>query len=101
MRHRDEQARAIDIAPTTGAAAPQHAPLAPSSAARWVQCPGSVVMSRAFPDAGDSDESAEGTLAHELAAQALRTGVDPVCDDEEMSAAIAIYTDAVRKAMGG
>ena len=69
-----------------------HAPLAPSSAARWVQCPGSVVMSRAFPDAGDSIEAAEGTSAHEMAKRILTTKEVSYCDDEEMVCGMSLHT---------
>jgi len=93
-----------------------HAPLAPSSAARWVQCPGSVVMSRAFPDdMSDPEASEEGTLAHAVAAGLLRalTSNTPAMDvgafdatpeattcssDEEMFEAVTLYVDRVRAA---
>lgn len=51
-----------------------HAPLAPSSAARWLACPGSVALSAGLPVQGDDDYSGEGDLAHEEAAIALRRG---------------------------
>lgn len=41
-----------------------HAFLAPSSAARWVACPGSAAMEAAYPEQGDRPEAAEGTAAH-------------------------------------
>lgn len=41
----------------------QHSPLAPSSAARWVVCPGSVTMEARFPDEPD-DDSRNGDAAH-------------------------------------
>lgn len=50
---------------------PAHAPLAPSSADRWVNCGRSPSLESAFPDLEDSDESAEGTAAHWLLAEAL------------------------------
>src|SRR4030042_4687940 len=73
-------------------------PLAPSSAARWVQCPGSVAMSQAFPNSGDSEASADGVMAHELAAAWLRADVPPQCDDEEMCDAVDIYVQTVQSA---
>src|SRR4030042_7140487 len=75
-----------------------HALLAPSSAARWVQCPGSVAMSQAFPDSGDSEASADGVMAHELAAAWLRADGHPQCDDEEMCDAVDIYVQTVQSA---
>ncbi|CAK0766792.1 DUF2800 domain-containing protein [Gammaproteobacteria bacterium] len=43
-----------------------HHELGPSSARRWMACPGSVRLSRDIPDTG-SDYAEEGTRAHELA----------------------------------
>lgn len=72
-----------------------HARLAPSSAARWVQCPGSVRMCEAFPDdLSDPEASEEGTLAHELAA-AMVNGEVVTCDDDEMFESAETYRDAV------
>jgi hypothetical protein len=45
-----------------------HALLAPSSASRWVRCPGSVLAQMAVPPEPESEAAREGTLAHELAA---------------------------------
>ena len=44
-----------------------HALLSPSSAYRWMQCPGSVSLCRLFPDES-SEYAKEGTLAHAYAA---------------------------------
>ncbi|MCK9988685.1 MAG: hypothetical protein AzoDbin1_05157 [Azoarcus sp.] len=52
-----------------------HAELSPSSAHRWIACPGSVSACRGLPDSG-SEFAREGTLAHALAALSLDTGRD-------------------------
>ncbi|WP_226623129.1 DUF2800 domain-containing protein [Brucella anthropi] len=53
-----------------------HARLAPSSAHRWMVCPGSIRMQEGLPDSR-STFAAEGTAAHELAAKCLETNTDP------------------------
>lgn len=50
-----------------------HARLAPSSAHRWMLCPGSISMSESIEEA-TSTYAAEGTAAHELAAKCLEEG---------------------------
>lgn len=52
-----------------------HAILSPSSAVRWMACPGSVELTRDLPDTS-SDFADEGTVAHEVAARCLTSGVD-------------------------
>lgn len=47
-----------------------HARLSPSSAHRWMRCPGSVVLSDGTPDRG-SAYAAEGTVAHDFGAKLL------------------------------
>lgn len=54
----------------------EHAPLSPSSAERWVYCPGSVALCRDIPPEPDSEYSLEGTRAHE-AAEAILNGKKP------------------------
>jgi hypothetical protein len=53
-----------------------HAKLSPSGAHRWMRCPGSVALEAPFPD-NSNRYSAEGTLAHDLAAHFLQDAVDP------------------------
>jgi hypothetical protein len=53
-----------------------HARLSPSSAKRWMSCPGSVVMSYGLPDPG-SEHAREGTAAHFLAADCLTNDCHP------------------------
>ena len=52
-----------------------HANLSPSSAHRWLACPGSLVEEAGLPDEG-SQASAEGSAAHFLAAWCLRHDED-------------------------
>ena len=48
-----------------------HSPLAPSSMARTVQCPGSVVMQQRYPEP-DGPAAQEGTAAHWVFAEQLK-----------------------------
>lgn len=52
-----------------------HAKLSPSSAHRWMACPGSVRMESTIPDKG-SDFADEGTAAHFLASECLEGEYD-------------------------
>lgn len=49
-----------------------HAPVAPSSLNRTVQCPGSLPLSQLYPEPEDSPEAMEGAAAHWALEQALR-----------------------------
>lgn len=79
-----------------------HARLSPSSAKRWLMCPGSVKLSEAFPDT-TSSYAEEGTAAHELAEKCLRNKQDAasyasmlgVEVDEEMATGAQLYVDWV------
>jgi len=48
-----------------------HARLSPSSAERWMTCPGSVKLAEGIEDTGSS-YAAEGTAAHEMAERILK-----------------------------
>jgi Protein of unknown function (DUF2800) len=52
-----------------------HAQLSPSSAVRWMACPGSVALCKDLPDTSSSFAD-EGTDAHEVAALCLSLGTD-------------------------
>lgn len=53
-----------------------HAKLSPSGASRWMSCPGSIVLEADFPN-DSSEYAAEGTLAHDIAAQCLEENLSP------------------------
>jgi Protein of unknown function (DUF2800) len=52
-----------------------HVELSPSSASRWLACPGSIALSRSIPEPPSSAAAEEGTRAHALAEAALTCGV--------------------------
>lgn len=52
-----------------------HSKLSPSSASRWLACPGSLTIESDEPTG--SEYAAEGTVAHRLALQCFLLGVDP------------------------
>lgn len=83
--------------------AAEHALLAPSSASRWVRCPGSVLAQMAVPPEPDSEAAREGTLVHELAARLI----DDACrgllaenPDNVVSIDPSITPDMLRAAHG-
>lgn len=78
-----------------------HALFAPSSMARIVQCPGSVLLAAAYPEADDSPEAAEGTAAHWVMAAALEgsklgdTAPNGVPVDDDMTEGAALVAEVV------
>lgn len=90
-----------------------HAKLSPSSAHRWLACPGSVVLESRCPDTS-SAYADEGTAAHELAAKCLTQELDAssfvgstirVGDTDykatlEMAEHVQLYIDYVRSFEG-
>ena len=77
-----------------------HASFAPSSAARWLECPASVGIAAHLPNY-DSDESKEGTRVHKLIETVLGAGgVTPAEEGEGVAYAIELMADYVRQ-LGG
>ena len=89
-----------------GLTAGKHALLSPSSAARWMRCPASVVVTRDMPE-DSSPYAIEGTCAHRLAelllngadgfpadeaARVIAAGVDP----DSLVEPVRVYVDYVR-----
>jgi hypothetical protein len=83
----------------------EHAILAPSAAHRWIRCPGSVRLCRGLPDV-ETEYAAEGTFAHDEAAECLDAPREPELGrtshcgrfkvDEPMIEALGVYLRAVR-----
>lgn len=73
----------------------EHAKFAPSSAARWVACPGSILISEGIVEP-PSESSIEGELAHAVAEAALRGDPPPTDATDEMIDGALIYADYVR-----
>ena len=82
-----------------------HAMLSPSSASRWMVCPGSASLCRhTAPDAGkDKSFANEGTFAHEVAAALLTGNELPKSNDFSASAVadeVRPYVEYVRSLPG-
>ena len=87
----------------------EHSRFSPSSASRWLRCPGSIQQEERFPDKG-SRYAAEGTAAHQLAYVCLQDGkeVDSFLGkviggftvDKAMAEYVQDYIDYVRSHKG-
>lgn len=86
----------------------RHAKLGASSSDRWMNCPGSINMSRGVTERG-SVYAREGTAAHSLAEQCLTRNVNADAYlgmtiegfevDAEMAEAVQVFVDHVRSLM--
>lgn len=86
-----------------------HSPLGPSSADRWINCPGSVGLTAGMPD-NESQYAAEGTVAHHLTEIMRRDGIpvagflDQTVDDilvtKEMVDAVEMFVEHVEETPG-
>ncbi len=88
----------------------KHAKLSPSSALRWLACPGSVALCDGLPDTSSSFADI-GTAAHSLAERCFEYNKDAkffvgetivlgeagVVVDEDMASAVQVYLDYVRR----
>lgn len=64
---------------------------------RWEPCPGSVALSATIEQRVSSVAAEEGTIAHDLAAIWLETGLPPVFPDLEMFQAVGEYVATCNK----
>lgn len=76
----------------------KHASLGASSAHRWAYCPGSVAASADLPNT-TSPFAEQGTVAHDLAELALRTGSSALdhFENQEMAGFVSVYTEYVER----
>ena len=88
-----------------------HAELGASSSQRWMNCPGSVRLSRGMPNISSKDARI-GSCAHAVGEKCLTSGADAITFlgeeiaeyddieiDEEMCESVQVYLDAVRGAI--
>lgn len=85
-----------------------HAELGASSADRWMNCPGSVALSRGLPDP-ETEAAREGTAAHAVAERALLQGksahewigltIEGVEITQEMAEGVMVFVDTVRNSL--
>jgi len=82
----------------------RHSIISPSSASRWLRCPGSVPFTKDMPDRPSKDADF-GTICHDLAARLLIGDQDPVRlkeeAGEEVWEAVQEYVAAVQAAAQG
>lgn len=90
-----------------------HARLSPSAAKRWINCPGSVVLSEQCPPPESSAYAEEGTRAHAVAEAKLKFAIGEITKrqlssiikkqepDGEMAEATDYYRDMVMEIVSG
>ena len=75
----------------------EHALLPPSSASRWVPCPGSVLMEMMYPENdADKEKAAEGELAHLACHNMLKGQPLPDGVTDEMVEGAEIYAQDIQ-----
>ena len=94
----------------------KHNLFAPSSAERWIRCPGSMAFPENRKEGASSIYADEGTAAHELASRCLKdqndayeyigeiieVGENKFTVDEEFAGYVQVYVDDIRRrAMAG
>jgi hypothetical protein len=77
----------------------QHARFAPSSAARWLECPYSAIIGATLPNP-ESEASREGTRVHALIETAIFGAPIPEDEPEEVAFGVELVLDFVRQ-LGG
>ena len=82
-----------------------HSTVAPSSADRWVNCPGSVAMAAQYPEE-ETEQSREGTAAHWIGSEELEgrpvtvaQAPNGVILTDEMRESAQVWVDHVREVM--
>lgn len=74
----------------------KHYRLSPSASKRWMECPGSLELSKGVKRE-ESSYAAEGSKAHDVAEAALLKGSVAECEDEEMRHAVQQYLDVIQE----
>lgn len=78
----------------------EHALIQPSSASRWVPCPGSVSMEALYPEV-DREEAIEGTLAASVCAALIKGEPVPDGATEEMLDGAELLIDDLQSVLVG
>lgn len=88
-----------------------HSKFSPSSAKRWLACPGSIALCEKLPKPKESPYAKEGTNAHALAEYCLRHNCQPNAAiykkatgdsgamPSDMAGAVSVYVDEIRSTL--